>query len=223
ADEGDVREKIGYTASTSFFMPHWKINQVSEVCSLLFESFDPEKFDRICTDLSLKTEQTKEKKVSELSDGNKMRLMLASVFARRDTAVLMMDEPASPLDPVMRDNLCDMIREYLSEDNENRSVVFSTHNISDMENVTDYAVVVAKGKIVEQGFVEDLKEKYISVKGEPADAEKAKKFMLTFSQSKYGFEGICLAENLDKLAGMDISTEAPGLHQISVAVMKANM
>lgn len=223
ADEGDVREKIGYTASTSFFMPHWKINQVSEVFSLLFESFDPEKFDRLCTDLSLKNEQTKEKKVSELSDGNKMRLMLASVFARRDTAVLMMDEPASPLDPVMRDNLCDMIREYLSEDNGNRSVVFSTHNISDMENVTDYAVVVAKGRIVEQGFVEDLKEKYISVKGEPAHAEKAKKFMLTFSQSKYGFEGICLAENLDKLAGMDISTEAPGLHQISVAVMKANM
>ena len=34
-DEGDVRERIGYTASTSFFMPHWKIKEVSEVCSLL--------------------------------------------------------------------------------------------------------------------------------------------------------------------------------------------
>lgn len=223
ADEGDVRERIGYTASTSYFMPHWKISQIGEVCSLLFESFDREKFDGICKKLSLVKEDIKDKKVSELSDGNKMRLMLASVFARRDTKMLMMDEPASPLDPVMRDSLCDMIREYLAEDAESRSVVFSTHNISDMENVTDYAVVVAGGKIVEQGFVEDLKEKYISVKGEPADAEKAKEYMLTFSQSKYGFEGICLSDNLDRLAGMDISTETPGLHQISVAVMKANM
>lgn len=221
ADEGDVREKIGYTASNSFFMSHWKISQVSEVCSLLFDTFDSEKFESICSDFSLKN--TKDKRVSELSDGNKMRLMLASIFARRDTAVLMMDEPASPLDPVMRDTLCDMIREYLAEDSENRSVVFSTHNISDIESVTDYAVVVAGGKIAEQGFVEDLKEKYICVKGEPSAAEKAKKYMLTFSQSKYGFEGMITADNIDKLAGLDISTETPDLHRISVAVMKANM
>ena len=130
-DEGDVRERIGYTASTSFFMPHWKIKEVSEVCSLLFEGFHRDRFDELCSSLSLSG--SKDKKVSELSDGNKMRLMLASVFAR-DTQVLMMDEPASPLDPVMRDSLCDMIREYLAADGE-RSVVFSTHNISDMENV----------------------------------------------------------------------------------------
>ncbi|MCM1577649.1 MAG: ABC transporter ATP-binding protein [Ruminococcus sp.] len=221
ADDGDVRERIGYTASNSFFMPHWKVSQVSEVCSLLFESFDRERFEGLLEKMSLK--QMSGKKVSELSDGNKMRLMLASVFARRDTKVLMMDEPASPLDPVMRDTLCDMIREYLSEENDSRSVVFSTHNISDMESVTDYAVIAAKGRIAEQGFTDDLKEKYVSVKGEAAEADKAKRYMLTFSQSKYGFEGICLADNLDKLAGLDIKTEYPGLHQISVAVMKANM
>ena len=102
-DEGDVRERIGYTASTSFFMPHWKIKEVSEVCSLLFEGFHRDRFDELCSSLSLSG--SKDKKVSELSDGNKMRLMLASVFAR-DTQVLMMDEPASPLDPVMRGSLC---------------------------------------------------------------------------------------------------------------------
>jgi chorismate synthase len=43
-----------------------------------------------------------------------------------------------------------------------------------MENVTDYCIIMEQGKVVEQGFVEDLKEKYVMVKGETADAEKAK-------------------------------------------------
>ena len=135
---------------------------------------------------------------------------------------MILDEPASPLDPLMRDKLCDIIREYLEQGNGEHSVFFSTHNISDMENVTDYAIIMEHGTIVEQGFVEDLKEKYVAVKGEAADAEAAGKILYTMSKSNYGFEGICLAENMEKLAGMDISVETPTLSQISVAVMKAN-
>ncbi|MDE5866669.1 MAG: ABC transporter ATP-binding protein, partial [Lachnospiraceae bacterium] len=161
------------------------------------------------------------KKVSSLSDGNKMKLMLAGVWAR-DTELLILDEPASPLDPLMRDKLCDMIRGYIEQGNGERSVFFSTHNISDMENVADYAIILEHGEIVEEGFVEDLKEKYIVVKGEAADAEAAKEILFSMSKSAYGFEGICLADNLDKLAGMDVAKEVPTLSQICVAVMKAN-
>ena len=46
--------------------------------------------------------------------------------------------------------------------------------------------------------------------------------MYSISTGKYGFEGICLAENLDKLAGLDIVTEQASLNQIAVAIMKAN-
>jgi ABC-2 type transport system ATP-binding protein len=76
--------------------------------------------------------------------------------------------------------------------------------------------------VVEQGFVEDLKEKYMAVKGESKDAEAAKKILFTMTSSNYGFEGICLAEDLDKLAGMDIVTETASLFKISVAIMKKN-
>ena len=101
-------------------------------------------------------------------------------------------------------------------------MLFSTHNISDMENVTDYAIIVEHGNVVEEGFVEDLKEKYVLVKGEAKDAQSAEKSLYSFSGNAYGFEGICLAADLDKLAGMDIRVEVPTLFQISVAVMKAN-
>jgi len=218
----DVKEAIGYTGTDNYYLPNWSVGQVEDISSLLFRNFDSKRFRAVCDELAIFSGAPfeKSKKINALSDGTKTKLMLAGVLARK-TDLLILDEPASPLDPLMRDKLCEIIRNYLNED-ENRSVFFSTHNISDMENVTDYAIIMEHGQIVEEGFVEDLKEKYIVVKGEVSDIDKAKDILYTISTSNYGFEGICLAENLDKLAGMDIVTETASLFKISVAVMKRN-
>ncbi|MCM1025063.1 MAG: ABC transporter ATP-binding protein [Roseburia sp.] len=216
---GSVQERIGYTGPGNYFLPHWTIWQVEEVSEVLFQNFHKDRFREICEELNIPVKAAKE--VKNLSDGNRIKLMLAVVLAR-DTELLVLDEPASPLDPLMRDRLCDILRDYLEKGGGEHSVFFSTHNISDMENVTDYVIILEQGKIVEEGFTEELKEKYVSVKGEAGDAAAAEKILFTMSKSAYGFEGICLAENMDQLAGLDISVETPTLSQISVAVMKAH-
>ena len=204
-----VKEQYAYTGPGTYYL-----NQ------LLFENFHEDRFEKLCERLAVGGEgNVSGKKVRSLSDGNKMKLMIASALAR-DTKLLMMDEPASPLDPLMRDCLCSLIREYLAENEGENSVFFSTHNIADMENVTDYAIIMERGRIVEEGFVEDLKEKYVYVKGEPRDIEAARNVMFSMRESQYGFEGVCLAEKLDPLAGCDVSVEQATLSQISVAVMK---
>lgn len=220
-EEKVIRENIGYTGPGNYFMPHWTIAQIAEVGELLFERFNKEKFYEICKLLGIEVSSVKKqnKGFNKLSDGMKMKVVLANVFAR-ETKMLLLDEPASPLDPLMRDKLCQMICEYLEQGNGENSVLFSTHNIADMENVTDYAIIMEKGRIAEQGFVEDLKEKYILVKGENEDADKVKDILFSFQKNNYGFEGMCLAENIDKLAGFNISREVPELSQISIAVMK---
>ena len=220
-EERVIRENIGYTGPGNYFMPHWTIVQIEEASELLFEKFNKDKFYEICRLLGIEVSGIKKqnKGFNKLSDGMKMKVVLANVFAR-ETKMLLLDEPASPLDPLMRDKLCQMIREYLEQGNGESSVLFSTHNIADMENVTDYAIIMEKGKVAEHGFVEDLKEKYILVKGENEDADKVKDILFSFQKSNYGFEGMCLAENIDKLAGINISREVPELSQISIAVMK---
>ena len=215
-DETVIRENIGYTSPNSYFMPQWTVQSIAKISELLFDSFHADRYEKLCEELGLSKEN---KKVSGLSDGMRMKTMLATVFAR-DTRLLLLDEPASPLDPLMRDKLCSMIREYLEEGNGEKSVFFSTHNIADMENVTDYCIIMEHGKVVEQGSVEELKEKYVVVKGEAKDAEAAKDFLIGFQKNHYGYEGLCLAERVDKLAGLDIALETPTLSQISVAVMK---
>lgn len=215
-----VKERIGYTGAGNYYLPQWNVRQVAEISELLFEGFHRDRFDEWCRRLAVgPASGDANHKIRALSDGNRMKLMLAGVLAR-DTELLLMDEPASPLDPLMRDRLCELIQEYLLEDEGKRSVFFSTHNVSDMENVTDYAIIMEGGRIVEAGFVEDLKEKYVLVKGDPEFARQAQPAMFSMSSGKYGFEGICLAEKLDQLAGCNVSVETPGLTQISVAIMK---
>ena len=221
-DKG-VKEKIGFTGTKKYFMSYWNGDQIKEMLELLFDSFDVEKFDGICRSLNVDSTifGKKGKNVSKLSDGNLMKLMLATVFAR-NTELLLLDEPASPLDPLMRDMLADMIRTYLAEGDGMRSVVFSTHNISDMENVTDYIIIVDAGRVVEEGFVTDLKEKYILVKGEKEFESAAGNHLITCQANSFGFEGVALTENMDRFAGMDVEFATPGLFDISVAVMKQN-
>ena len=219
----EIKNRIGYTGTGKYFLPTWSVGDIEAISELIFTNFDKDRFKQLCKELALFGDRDfdPKKKNSDLSDGTKMKLMLATVLAR-DTDLLILDEPASPLDPLMRDVLNSRISEYISSGEGSRTVFFSTHNVADMESITDYAIIMEHGNIVEKGFVDDLKEKYVLVKGDASDTETAKGILYSINVNPYGFEGICLAQDLDKLAGMNLTKETPTLYQISVAVMKKN-
>ncbi|MBR1592511.1 MAG: ABC transporter ATP-binding protein [Ruminococcus sp.] len=219
-DSDTLRNKIGYCSSANFFPMDWTLKIIANSMELGFDNFDRTKFAELCRRFKLdEPTAKKQKKLIKLSDGNKMRTYLAAVLAR-DTELLVLDEPGSSLDPLARDLLCDLFREYLSERDGERSILFSTHNIADMENATDYAIFMANGQVIEQGFVEDLKEKYILVHGDSENADKAKPFMLSCTVNKTSFEGIAFAENADMLRAFDTATEVPTLQQLSVGILR---
>ena len=219
ADDDYVRNNIGYCASNNFFPADWTSKKVADVMEIAFDNFDKKKFIKLCERMKLDTpDSKKKKKIMKLSDGNKMRLYLAAILAR-NTKFLILDEPASALDPLMRDMLCDMFREYLTEDEE-RSVLFSTHNIADMEFATDYAVFMANGKVIEKGFVEELKEKYRIVHGSAELIANISDKLVSYTSNKTMFEGIALAENKSQLEKYDIAIEVPTLQQLSVGILR---
>ncbi len=219
-DDDKLRNRIGYCSSVNFFPMDWTPKTIANSMELAFDNFDRAKFAKLCKRFKLDNSYGwKHKKLIKLSDGNKMRTYLAAVLAR-DTELLVLDEPASSLDPLARDILCDLFREYLSERDGKRSILFSTHNIADMEFATDYAIFMAKGKVIEQGFVEDLKQKYILVHGDAENADKARPFMLSFSGGRIGFEGIALTKDTDMLHTYDTVIEVPTLQQLSVGILR---
>lgn len=153
-NSGDIKNRIGYTGPGKYYLPQWTVKDIEEISKLMFDDFSAEDFHRYCEELAIFSHGSIDMKKanSSFSDGMKMKLMLAGVMARK-TDLLLLDEPASPLDPLMRDKLCQMIGEYIHEGNGKRSVFFSTHNISDMENITDYAIIMENGQIVEQDLM----------------------------------------------------------------------
>ena len=89
-----------------------------------------------------------------------------------------------------------------------------------MESTTDYCIFMAQGRIVEQGFVEDLKEKYIIARGDAADYESAKGQLMSHSKNRTVFDGLALAENAEKLAALGVESETPTLQQLSIGLLK---
>lgn len=220
-DDMNLRERIGYCSAQSFFPSGWTARNIADSMSVAYEKFDRVKFAELCSQLNVDSELTKKPKpMIQQSDGNRMRTALAAVFAR-ETDLLILDEPGSSLDPLMRDRLCDSLRDYLDKGRGEKSVIFSTHNIADMENAADYAMFMDNGKIIEKGFVEDLKEKYIIVRGEPKDFESTRELMLSHSCNPTVFEGIALWENKERLEKLNAVWERPNLQQLSVGLLKS--
>lgn len=221
-DIGDpaLRERIGYCASTAFFPLTFTAKDIAVSMEIAYNSFDRKKFAELCEKFEVDSENTrKPRNMMKQSDGNRMRTCLASVFAR-DTDLLVLDEPGSSLDPLMRDRLCDRMREYLDDGDGKRSIIFSTHNIADMENAADYAVFMDRGKVIEQGFIEELKEKYVIARGDAENYDRAKSLLLSGNHNRTTFDGLALAENAEKLAEIGVESEIPTLQQLSIGLLK---
>lgn len=220
SDSNEVRNSIGYCSSANFFPLDWNLKSIAASMEIGFDGFSRERFSQFCKKFKIgDPNDRKQKKLMKMSDGNRMRTYLAAVLSR-DTKLLVLDEPASSLDPLARDMLCDIFREYIADGNGKRSVLFSTHNIADMEYATDYAIFMAGGKIIEQGFVEDLKEKYILVHGEADKSEQAKNLMISYTGNSTNFEGIALADNMVRLSQLDTAVEKPNLQQLSIGILR---
>lgn len=216
----NVKEKIGYCAAQAMYPFSWSVRDIALSCEAGFSGFSRDKFAAICEEMGIGSELSgKKKPMYKLSDGNKMRAALASVFAR-DTKLLVLDEPGSNLDPLMRDRLCDRFRSYLDEGDGAKSILFSTHNISDMENAADYVIFMSGGQIIEQGFTEDLKEKYIIVRDDVATYERVKAHLLTRSKNSMTYSGLALASERSEIEAFGAAAEIPNLQQLSIELLK---
>lgn len=236
-DDQDLRKRIGYTGPNDYFLPNWTIDQFRKTSEILFDNFHPDRFDQLTRELGIPgADQVPNKKaISTLSDGNRMKLEIAGALAR-DTDLLLMDEPSSPLDPLMRDELNDRIRAYLEEGQGDHTVFFSTHNVADMESVTDYVILMHKGRILEQGFAEDLKTRYVMVKADMGSEKSVDRksagsaagtgsealfmHMLGGHQSGFGVEGLMKAEYRSEAEAAGAAVLIPTLSELVVALMK---
>jgi len=92
-------------------------------------------------------------KLEELSHGNQQRVQLATALVH-DPELLVLDEPFSGLDPIGIATMTDVVREQAAK---GAGVVFSSHQLDLVEDVCEDVVIIARGRIVAAGAIEDLK------------------------------------------------------------------
>ena len=192
-DEKQIKQRIGVVMDQPFYLDDWRVKEVESALSPFYPTWDRGLFSKLCERFSLDPKS----KVKELSRGMGMKLMIACALSHQ-AELLILDEPTSGLDAVMRDDLMDILKEYVLD--EGRSVLFSTHITQDLEKIADYITFLSGGRVRYTGLKDDLMEKYRLVKGGAnALSEEQKKLLSGLRMHSTGFDGLIETANLSRL------------------------
>ena len=108
------------------------------------------------------------KKFGQFSKGMKMKLQIAAALSH-DAKLLIMDEATTGLDPVVRNEILDIFLEFLQ--NEDHSILMSSHITSDLEKIADSVTFIDKGRLLLTGYKDDILESHGVIKCSKEDYE----------------------------------------------------
>ena len=136
-----IKEDIGVVLDEAGIPECLTVTQVGKVMKHTFRNWDEAEYSRLIRELGLPDK----KPFKDFSRGMKMKLAIA-VAMSHNSKLLILDEATSGLDPVVRDEVVEMFSEFTRD--ENRSVLISSHIVSDLEKLCDYVAFLHKGKLM---------------------------------------------------------------------------
>lgn len=191
-----IKQKVGVVFDSSIFVDAWTINDAEKAIAPFYQTWNSEIFQKLIGYFGL----PRKKQVGTLSRGMQMKLMLACALSH-DAKLLILDEPTSGLDVVTRDQLTEILQDFIKDGE--RSVLFSTHISNDLERIADYVTFINDGQLFYTGSLEGLKEKYCLIKGAPGGLTKdLESKILGLRKTNLGFEGLLAvadSTNLDNI------------------------
>ncbi|APH67801.1 ABC transporter ATP-binding protein [Bacillus sp. LR_5] len=148
----DMVRQTAYLTELDMFYPHFTVKDMVNFYQSQFPDFQTEQAYKLLNEMQLDPE----KKIKKLSKGNRGRLKIVLALARR-ASVILLDEPFSGLDPMVRDSIVNSLVSYI--DFEQQIVVIATHEIDEIETLLDEVIILANGEKVAQRDVEDIRER----------------------------------------------------------------
>lgn len=137
----DIRENIGVVYDSNNFPEHLTAKQLADILGRIYSKWDDFCFEQFLRRFGLPESQ----KIKTYSRGMSMKLAIA-VALSHDSKLLILDEATSGLDPIMRDEILDVLLEFVKQ--ENHSILLSSHITSDLEKIADYIVFIHNGEII---------------------------------------------------------------------------
>lgn len=135
------KNEIGVVFDECRFHESFTAKDINQVLKSIFQRWNEPQFFNYLN----RFEVPSNKKLKEFSRGMKMKISIAAAVSH-DAKLLLLDEPTSTLDPVVRDEMLDIFYDFISD--EQHSIIISSHIVSDLEKVCDYIAFMHKGKMI---------------------------------------------------------------------------
>ncbi|MBQ1923205.1 MAG: ABC transporter ATP-binding protein [Lachnospiraceae bacterium] len=184
---GADKTSIGTALSESGFSAYLRVKDVIPILKKMYPTFDEEYFRKNCRAQGL----SEDKRISEFSTGMKAKLRVLSAISHR-ASLLVMDEPTAGLDVQARNDILDLLRQYLTE-NEGCSVLITSHISTDLESLCDDIYLIDDGKILLHEDTDVLLGSYAILKVSGEDFEKLDKSHILSSRKEL-FGCVCLTD-----------------------------
>jgi len=161
-NEYEIKEQISAVFDELPFHEDFNAKQMNTILGSVYKEWDSKKYKEYLDRFAL----PEKKKIKQFSKGMKMKLQIAAALSH-NAKLLIMDEATTGLDPVVRNEILDIFREYLQ--NEENSILMSSHITSDLEKIADCVTFIDKGRLLVSGYKDDILESHGLLKCTKAD------------------------------------------------------
>ena len=210
-DFRSVKECLGVVLDDAWFPEILNARQVGTMMAMTYESWDAELYESYLARFAL----PREKNFKDYSRGMRMKLAIAVALAHRPE-VLLLDEATAGLDPIVRDEVLEIFREF--SEAEDHAILISSHILSDLEKLCDYIAFLHQGKLLFCQEKDRLLETYGLFVGTRQQAEElAEDAVLAREDS--GFGGVRAIVRRDAVPAC-LPLEKPTVEDIILAMVR---
>ncbi len=176
------KQRIGVALADSGFSTYLKVKDLVPILDNLYDEFEKEAFVAQCKKFQLPMD----KQIKEFSTGMKAKLKVLVAMCHKPN-LLILDEPTAGLDVVAREEVLELLREYMEQD-DNRAILISSHISSDLEGLCDDIYMIHQGQIVIHEETDVLLDKYALLQISDEQYEKIdKQYLLRTKKESYGY------------------------------------
>lgn len=181
-DAGSLKEEIGVVFDEIHFHETLTPKRIGKICANAYKSWDMQEYEGYLKRFNLPVE----KEIKTFSKGMKVQLSLATALSHH-AKLLILDEATSGLDPVVRDEILDIFLDFVQD--EEHSILVSSHITSDLEKAADYITFLHNGKILLSKSKDELIYHYGILRcGKEAFEQLEKEDILAFRKMDYQYE-----------------------------------
>lgn len=159
-DEKKFKQAVSYVADDTYFYSNMNLKQIANFCRSLYINWNNTEYSRLLDVFEL----SEVKLFKNMSKGMKTKARLILAFASQPSVILM-DEPSSGLDPQSSELLIAEIKKFSVS---GKAILYSSHQLEEVERICDYILIIEKGKIVKASSVDMLlseaKEKNLNLR-----------------------------------------------------------